>query len=154
MRTRPSRRVVRLVAGAVTATLVLGAAGGRAQDAPSTSVDKAGWQGVLGVRAPVSTAQRYVVLLKSPSLAEQVRAAGGLASEQQTRAWSAAETAEQEQFLARLAAVGARIAPEYRYTRVVNGFSARLDPTSLALLDSDREVLGADRVSGTGGRIG
>ena len=58
------------------------------------------------------------------------------------RAWSAAAVAQQEQFLARLAAVGARIAPEYRYTRVVNGFSARLDPTSAALLDRDREVVG------------
>jgi minor extracellular serine protease Vpr len=131
-----------LLVGAAAAALVLGAAGGHAQEAPSTSVDKAGWQGVLGVRTPVSTAQRYVVLLKSASLAQQVRAAGGSASERQTRAWSTAEVAEQEQFLARLAAVGARIAPEYRYTRVVNGFSARLDPTSLALLDADREVLG------------
>ena len=51
-------------------------------------------------------------------------------------------SAQQEQFLARLSAVGARIAPEYRYTRVVNGFSARLDPTSLSLLDDDREVTG------------
>ena len=58
------------------------------------------------------------------------------------RAWSAAAVAQQEQFLARLSAVGARIAPEYRYTRVVNGFSARLDPTSAALLDDDREVIG------------
>ena len=56
--------------------------------------------------------------------------------------WSAAAVAQQEQFLARLSAVGARIAPEYRYTRVVNGFSARLDPTSAALLDDDREVIG------------
>ena len=142
MRTPPSRRAVPLLVGATAAALVLGAAGGHAQETPSASVDKAGWQGVLGVRPPVSTAQRYVVLLKSPSLAQQVRAAGGRVSEQQTRAWSTAEVAEQEQFLARLAAVGARIAPEYRYTRVVNGFSARLDPTSLALLDGDREVLG------------
>ena len=142
MRTPRSRRALSLVAGVAIATLVLGVVGSRAQDAPPVSVDKAGWQGVLGVRAPVSTAQRYVVLLKSPSLASQVRAAGGHASEQQTRAWSATEIAEQEQFLARLAAVGARIAPEYRYTRVVNGFSARLDPTSLALLESDREVSG------------
>ena len=58
------------------------------------------------------------------------------------RAWFAAAVAQQEQFLARLNAVGARVAPEYRYTRVVNGFSARLDPTSAALLDSDREVAG------------
>ncbi len=115
----------------------------RAQEEPSTSIDEAGWQGVLGVRAAVSTAQRYVVLLKPPSLAARVRAAGGEATEKaQMAAWTAAAVAQQEQFLARLAAVGARIAPEYRYTRVVNGFSARLDPTSLSLLDRDREVTG------------
>src|SRR5262249_17959912 len=81
-----------------------------------------------------------------PSLADQVEAAGGRVSEAKTRAWSAAEIAQQEQFLARLAAVGARIAPEYRYTRVVNGFSARLDPTPLPLLETDREVQGGDPV--------
>jgi hypothetical protein len=57
-------------------------------------------------------------------------------------AWTSAAVAQQEQFLARLSAVGARVAPEYRYVRVVNGFSARLDPTSLALLDRDCEVTG------------
>jgi minor extracellular serine protease Vpr len=139
MRMRRSRSAA-LLAGAVVA-LVVGAAGSRAQQ-PATTIDEAGWQGVLGVRAPVSTAQRYIVLLKPPSLAARVRVAGGQASEKEMRAWSAAAVAQQEQFLARLAAVGARIAPEYRYTRVVNGFSARLDPTSLALLDGDREVVG------------
>jgi minor extracellular serine protease Vpr len=122
--------------------LVLGAAGGRAQEQPAQSVDEAGWQGVLGVRAAISAAQRYVVLLRPPSLAARVRANGGRATEQEMRAWSAAAVAQQEQFLARLSAVGARIAPEFRYTRVLNGFSARLDPTSAALLDRDREVIG------------
>jgi subtilisin family serine protease len=130
-----------LLLGGAAVALGLGVAGGRAQEQPS-AVDEAGWQGVLGVRAPVSTGQRYVVLLEPPSLAAQVRAAGGSASEKEMRAWSGKAVAQQEQFLARLAAVGARIAPEFRYTRVVNGFSARLDPTSLALLESDREVLG------------
>jgi len=141
MRTPLSLRARALLLGAAAAALVVGAAGGRAQQQPA-SIDEAGWQGVLGVRTPVSTAQRYVVLLKPPSLAAQVRAAGGTASEKEMRSWSAKAIAQQEQFLARLAAVGARIAPEYRYTRVINGFSARLDPTSLALLDGDREVLG------------
>jgi subtilisin family serine protease len=122
--------------------LVLGATGGRAQEGVPQSVDEAGWQGVLGVRAPVSTAQRYVVLLRPPSLAQRVKASGGTASEQEMRAWSTSAIAQQEQFLARLNAVGARVAPEYRYTRVVNGFSARLDPTSAALIDADREVAG------------
>lgn len=141
MRIRPSRRPLYL-AGAATVALALGVAGGRAQEQPEQAVDEAGWQGVLGVRAPVSTAQRYVVLLRPPSLAARVRAAGGRATEREMRAWSATAVAQQEQFLARLGAVGARIAPEHRYTRVINGFSARLDPTSAALLDGDREVVG------------
>jgi subtilisin family serine protease len=140
MRTRPSPRALAFLATA--GVLAVGAAGGRAQEQPAQSVDEAGWQGVLGVRDAVSTAQRYVVLLRPPSLAARVRAAGGRVSEREMRAWSASAVAQQEQFLARLSAVGARIAPEYRYTRVVNGFSARLDPTSAALLDDDREVIG------------
>ena len=140
MRTRRSRRTVALLAAALA--VGVGAVGGRAQEEPAGSVDEAGWQGVLGVRAAVSTAQRYVVLLRPPSLAARVRAAGGRASEAEMRAWSTSAVAQQEQFLARLTAAGARIAPEYRYTRVVNGFSARLDPTSAALLDDDREVVG------------
>ena len=126
----------------LVAVVASGATGGRAQEQPTQSVDEAGWQGVLGVRASVSTAQRYVVLLRPPSLASRVRAAGGRVTEREMRAWSAAAVAQQEQFLARLSAVGARIAPEYRYTRVINGFSARLDPTSASLLENDREVTG------------
>ncbi len=141
MRIRPFARPLPILVTAVVA-LALGVAGGRAQEEPTQSVDEAGWQGVLGVRASVSAAQRYIVLLRPPSLAARVRGAGGRATEAEMRAWSAAAVAQQEQFLARLAAVGARIAPEYRYTRVLNGFSARLDPTSAALLDRDREVLG------------
>ena len=137
----PFARALPILAAAVVA-LALGVTGGGAQEQPVQSVDEAGWQGVLGVRAQVSTAQRYVVLLRPPSLAARVRTAGGRATEGEMRAWSAAAVAQQEQFLARLAAVGARIAPEYRYTRVLNGFSARLDPTSAALLDRDREVTG------------
>ena len=132
------------MAGAAAAAVVLlGAVGAGAQEPPSVaSIDEAGWQGVLGVRAAVSTAQRYVVLLDGPSLATRVRAGGGRASESEMRTWTAAAVGLQEQFLARMAAAGARIAPEYRYVRVVNGFSSRLDPTSLSLLDRDREVAG------------
>ena len=127
----------------MTVALLLGAvAGGRAQEPSASSVDEAGWQGVLGVRPQVSTGQRYVVLLRLPSLATRVRAAGGTATEEQMRAWTAAAVAQQEQFLARLGAAGARIATEYRYSRVLNGFSSRLDPTSLGLLERDPEVAG------------
>jgi minor extracellular serine protease Vpr len=139
---RLSRSAVLVAGAAATVMLLLASSGAHAQQGPSTPVDEAGWQGVLGIRAAVSTAQRYIVLLNPPSLAARVRVAGGEATEQEMTAWTSAAVAQQEQFLARLSAVGARVAPEYRYVRVVNGFSARLDPTSLALLDRDREVTG------------
>ena len=107
-----------------------------------TSIDEAGWQGVLGFRGTVSTAQRYIVLLDAPSVAQRVREAGGQAREAHQRAWTASAIGLQEQFLSRMAASGARVAAEHRYVRVLNGFSARLDPTSLAVVESDREVLG------------
>ncbi|HSJ93974.1 MAG TPA: S8 family serine peptidase [Gaiellaceae bacterium] len=122
--------------------IVLGAAGARAQAPPTVAIDEAGWQGVLGVRTAVSTAQRYVVVLAAPSLADRVRSAGGRASEAQMRTWTATTRRLQEQFFARLAASGGRLAPEHRYARVLNGFASRLDPTSLALLERDREVAG------------
>ena len=58
------------------------------------------------------------------------------------RTWTAAAVGAQEQFLRRVSASGAQVAPEHRYVRVLNAFSTRLDPTSLALLDRDREVAG------------
>jgi subtilisin family serine protease len=140
MRTRRSRRAV-ACAGVATALVVLaGAVGARAQEPSLTAIDEAGWQGVLGIRSPVSTAQRYVVLLRAPSLAQRVRASGGRATEGEMRAWTGEAIVLQEQFLARMAARGARVTPEHRYVRVLNGLSARLDPTSLALLEDDREV--------------
>jgi subtilisin family serine protease len=142
MRTHPSRSGAVLAAAATAAALALGASGANAQEPSAAAIDEAGWQGVLGTRQTVSTAQRFVVLLDSPSLAGRVRAAGGLATEEEMRGWSDAIVREQEQFLARMAASGARMSVEYRYARVVNGFSARLDPTALELLERDREVSG------------
>jgi minor extracellular serine protease Vpr len=130
------------VSGAALVTLLLGGAGARSAVPMVSSVDEAGWQGVLGARASVSTAQRFIVLLRAPSLTGRVAAAGGTASEVEMRRWTAAAHGAQEQFLSRLTASGARITPEHRYVRVLNAFSARLDPTSLALLDRDREVVG------------
>jgi minor extracellular serine protease Vpr len=139
---RPSRSRAAAAALGIAVAIAVGAAGARAQEPSATALDEAGWQGVLGVRPSVSTAQRFVVLLRSPSLAARVRTAGGLASEEEMRGWTDAIVRQQEQFLARMAAAGARMNVEYRYARVVNGFSARLDPTSLELLERDREVAG------------
>jgi minor extracellular serine protease Vpr len=119
-------------------------AGTGAHSAPPvvTPVDEAGWQGVLGVRTAVSTAQRFIVVLRAPSLAGKVDAAGGTATEADMRSWTRVAESAQNQFLSRMSALGGHITPEYRYIRVFNAFSARLDPTSLQLLDHDREVVG------------
>src|SRR5262249_23497755 len=102
MRRSPSARsaTIGVLVGAV---LVLGAAGASAQTTVLGSVDEAGWQGVLGARPAVSTGQRYVVVLKLPSLASKVEAAGGEATEADMEKWTAAATSAQEQFLARMA---------------------------------------------------
>lgn len=142
MRMRPSRRGSLAAAGLAVAAVLLGGAGARAQEPPVASIDEAGWQGVLGVRGAISVAQRYVVLLDEPSLAERVRAEGGRATEAQMRGWTKSALGLQKQFLARMAASGARVAAEHRFVRVLNGFSTRLDPTSLSLLEGDREVAG------------
>jgi minor extracellular serine protease Vpr len=141
MRPAPSVGVVAALGLAVAAMLV-GGGRARAQEPPAASIDEAGWQGVLGVRGAISTAQRYVVLLDEPSLAAQVRAVGGRATEAQMRSWTKSAVGLQEQFLSRVTASGARVAAEHRYVRVLNGFSSRLDPTSLSLLEGDREVAG------------
>jgi subtilisin family serine protease len=145
---------------AVVLAVALGATGARAQEPSAATIDEAGWQGVLGSRPTVSTAQRFVVLLRSPSLATRVEAAGGLATEQEMRAWTDSVVRQQELFLGRVAAVGARMSVEYRYARVLNGFSAQLDSTSLELLERDREVAGVYPVriaypaqSGEGGGV-
>src|SRR5688572_23272189 len=137
MRTRPRRPRDLAVAAALVLATGLAVTGARAQVAPVPSIDEAGWQGVLGIRGTISTAQRFVVLLDEPSLAERVRAEGGTASDARMRSWTAGALRVQEQFLSRMNAAGARVAPEHRYVRVVNGFAARLDPTSLSLIERD-----------------
>ncbi len=136
-------RLRRALAAAAAVALAVGLGGLATGDAPAqiAAIDEAGWQGVLGVRADVSTAQRYIVLLRGPSLATRVRAEGGAATEAQMRRWTAAARAAQEQFLRRVIASGAAITAEHRYVRVLNAVSARLDPTSLELLERDREVV-------------
>ena len=139
---RLSRSPVAWALGALLALVALGTAGASAQTPVLGAVDEAGWQGVLGARPPVSTGQRYIVLLRAPSLASKVEAAGGEATEADMQRWTEAATSAQDQFLARMAASGARLTREYRYVRLLNGFSSRVDPTTLELLEHDHEVAG------------
>ena len=101
------------------------------------------WQGLVGApRAEIPAGQLSLVVLERPSLADRVAAAGGLASDREERRWSAATLAAQKLFISRMSFQGARIRPVFNYTRVLNAFSAPLDPRAIALLERAPEVQG------------
>jgi Subtilase family len=124
----------------VAVAALVAASGGARTKAPQSS---ASWIGLAGGPRPrVALGQRMIVVLRSPSLADRVARAGGLATEKQERSWTAAALASQNVLISRLAVQGVRIRTEFRYARVLNGFSAALDPRSLALLERAPEVAG------------
>src|ERR687886_234770 len=138
MRTRslPALAVVALVAAAA----LVATSGGARTKAPSSS---ASWIGLAGAPRPrVALGQRMIVVLRSPSLADRVARAGGLATEKQERRWTAAALASQNVLISRLAVQGVRIRTEFRYARVLNGFSAALDAQAISLLERAPEVAG------------
>jgi Subtilase family len=138
MRTRslPAFALVAIVAAAA----LVATSGGARTKAPTSS---ASWIGLAGGPRPrVALGQRMIVVLRSPSLADRVARAGGLATEKQERSWTAAALASQNVLISRLAVQGVRIRTEFRYARVLNGFSAPLDPHALALLERAPEVAG------------
>ncbi len=83
-----------------------------------------------------------IVVLRIPSLAARVVAAGGRASEADQIRWHTAAIAGQRQLIARLSIAGLRLRPEYSYSRVISGFSAPLDARAIALLQRFPEVEG------------
>jgi Subtilase family len=130
------------LSGTVVALLAFGTGSGTglaAGAAPSPSA----WRGLVGApRASVAPGQRVIVLLDAPSLADRVRAAGGVATDAQERRWAAATLAGQQQVLSEIAAKGVSAKPDLRFTRVLNGFSAIADPRAVVLLERAPEVAG------------
>ena len=110
---------------------------------PRTRRPAIAWSGLVGrPRADVAVGQRFLVVLDIPSLADKVAAAGGVATDRQERAWTRQALAAQHLFVSRMAVQGAQVQPDYKYTRVLNGFSALLDPRTVALLERAQEVVG------------
>jgi subtilisin family serine protease len=129
-----------LVALAAAAISVAAATGGQSQGARAEPVS---WQGLVGGPRPeVPVGQRMIVVLRTPSLAARVAAAGGRASEAAQTRWHTAALAAQRQLIARLSIAGLRLRPEYSYSRVISGFSAPLDARAVALLQRFPEVEG------------
>lgn len=121
-----------------SALLVAAAGGGRAAKL-HLRVTASSWEGLVGGPRPqVALGQRVIVVLRAPSLATHL--AGGSATPAEQKAWTRAAYAAQRTLLTRLAAAGVAVRPEFRYARVLNGFSAPLDGAALALLEEDKAV--------------
>src|SRR5215218_2359 len=143
MRSRRPRsaRLLLLAALAIAAAAIVATSRG---GAPTTvaAVREPTWRGLVGgERVQVPVGQRVIVVLKTPSVAEHVKARR-FATEVDERRWTAQALASQQQVLTMLAAHGLTGRPDYNFTRVLNGFSAPLDPRAIALLLREREVEG------------
>ena len=124
------------------ALLVVGLGVGGARGRPVVSQASA-WRGLVGgARPTVAVGQRMLVVLKAPSLAQRVAANGGLATEAQERRWTKTALAAQKRLLFELTAHGVQPRVEFSFARVLNGFSAPLDPRAVALLERRPEVAG------------
>jgi len=135
-----------LVVGAIVAGAVL-ASGGSASKPRTGSVPTESWQGLVGSpRGDVALGQRMIVVMRAPSLALQVQRAGGTATEEQERHWTAQALSAQQDVLLKLDTKGIFIKPELRFTRTLNGFSAALDPSAVPVLERMPQVAGVFRV--------
>src|SRR5262249_36939261 len=100
------------------------------------------WSGLVGSSRPaVDLSGRYIVVLDTPSVAERVSKVG-LATDSAERRWTAEVLAAQQQVLLQLARHGFAIHPDYTYARVLDGFSAQLDPRAVGLLEHNPVVAG------------
>jgi hypothetical protein len=135
-----------LLLGAVVAAAVV-ASGGRASKPKAESVPAENWQGLVGsARTPVAVGPRMIVVMNAPSLAQRVQQAGGIASDDQERRWTAQALSAQQDVLLRLDAKGIFVKPDMRFTRVLNGFAAPLDASTAAVLERMPQIAGVYRV--------
>src|SRR5437773_3604285 len=145
MPTRPPREpfnALVLAALAVAVTGILIAAGGGEGAGPSAPQD-ASWQGLAGAQRPrVAVGQRVIVVLKTPSVADRVGNAGGLATSEDERRWEHTAVSSQKLLIARLRLEGLIVQPEFSYTRTIDGFSAAFDARGIALLERAADVAG------------
>src|SRR3954471_7572133 len=114
MLTRPQgepRHTGLLAVVAATLTVILVAAGGQSETRAAAPAPAVSWQGLVGSpsRPKVALGQRMLVVLKTPSLADRVAAAGGRATDKQERNWTKVSLAEQRLLVSRLALQGVHV---------------------------------------------
>src|SRR5581483_2207044 len=140
-RLRPDTRLLLVVVATVVVVAAIAAVRdderGAAARAPAFT-----WRGLVGdVRPAVSLGRRMIVVVRTPSLAQRVARVRGPSAADERR-WTSAAYVAQRAVLARLSKHGLGVRPDYTYARVLDGFSAALDPRAVALLESDPAVRG------------
>ena len=147
MRVLPRSVAVLALVGIAVAFGVIAASPGGGGTVVASSVGS--WRGLVGEpRAAVPTGSRMIVVLSTPSVAQKL-AKVRYATEVQERAWWASAIAAQKQVLLKLAALGINVSPDYSFYRVLDGFSAALDPRAVSLLERMPEVSGIYPVRAT-----
>ena len=147
MRVLPRSVAVLALVGIAVAFGVIAASPGGGGTVVASSVGS--WRGLVGEpRAAVPTGSRMIVVLSTPSVAQKL-AKVRYATEVQERAWWASAIAAQKQVLLKLAALGINVSPDYSFYRVLDGFSAALDPRAVSLLEQMPEVSGIYPVRAT-----
>src|SRR5207248_1339513 len=73
--------------------------------------------------------------------AERVAAAGGVVGTERERAWTQSVITAQKLLVTRLAFSGVTIRPDYSFARVLDGFSAVIDPSAIPLIERDENVV-------------
>jgi Subtilase family len=137
---RPEFRLVVLIAIGVAAWLTVRHSHQPAEQAPVAQATS--WRGLVGDRhAAPQIAGHEIVVLRTPSIAQRL-ASVKLATEATERRWVAEEYAAQQQVLTQLARHGFDVRPDYTYARVLDGFSATLGSSAVALLERSPEVAG------------
>src|SRR4051794_27429874 len=130
-----------LVAAVATAVLLATGEKSTAQ-APGPVTSAAGWRGLVGSRPRVAIGNRVIVLLRTPSLAQRVAAAGGIVGTRQERIWTNRTLAAQKLLVSRLSLQGVSVHPDYTFARVLDGFSAQVDSSAIPIIERDENVAG------------
>ena len=135
------RHALLLAVLAAAATLVLLATEGKsAGQSPPPPTGAEGWRGLVGSRPRVALGQRVIVVLKTPSLAQRVAAAGGIVGTRQEREWTDATLSAQRLLVSRLSLQGVTVHPDFSFARVLDGFSALIDPSAIPIIERDEAV--------------
>src|SRR5262245_29690881 len=119
-RTASALYAVLTASGLIAAVLALSGGETARSAAAAAAPSPAGWQGLLGLRPAPQLGDRSIVVLRLPSLADRLRAAGGVATEAQERAWTREAEKAQVRVLQRLSAIGVPLQPEESYVRIFN----------------------------------